>query len=86
MKTNKTTNHITHLFTSLSHCESHPCTPSCLNILTYIFLFWKITNSYNFYPIQTQQYIMQTIWNFRNKTAACVKLQKLCIYIQIKDD
>jgi len=29
---------------------------------------------------------MQTIWNFRNKTAACVKLQKLCIYIQIKYD
>jgi len=29
---------------------------------------------------------MQTIWNFRNKTATCVKLQKLCIYIQIKDD
>jgi len=24
---------------------------------------------------------MQTIWNFRNKTAACVKLQKFCIYI-----
>jgi len=29
---------------------------------------------------------MQTIWDFRNKIAACVKLQKLCIYIQIKDD
>jgi len=29
---------------------------------------------------------MQTIWDFRNKTAACVKLQKFCIYIQIEDD
>jgi len=29
---------------------------------------------------------MQTIWNFINKTAACVKLQKFCIYIQIKYD
>jgi len=29
---------------------------------------------------------MQTIWGFRNQTAACIKLQKLCIYIQIKDD
>jgi len=29
---------------------------------------------------------MQTIWDFRNKTIACVKLQKLCVYIQIKDD
>jgi len=29
---------------------------------------------------------MQTIWDFRNKTAACVKFQKFCIYIQIKDD
>jgi len=29
---------------------------------------------------------MQTILDFRNKTTACVKLQKLCIYIQIKDD
>jgi len=27
---------------------------------------------------------MQTIWDFINKTAACVKLQKFCIYIQIK--
>jgi len=26
------------------------------------------------------------IWDFRNKIVACVKLQKLCIYIQIKDD
>ena len=26
------------------------------------------------------------IWDFRNKTSACVKLQKFCIYIQIKDD
>jgi len=26
------------------------------------------------------------IWDFRNKTTAFVKLQKLCIYIQIKDD
>jgi len=26
------------------------------------------------------------IWDFRNKTAACVKLQKSCIYIRIKDD
>ena len=26
------------------------------------------------------------IWDFISKTAACVKLQKLCIYIQIKDD
>jgi len=29
---------------------------------------------------------MQTIWDFRNKTTACVKLQKFCIYIQIKYD
>jgi len=29
---------------------------------------------------------MQTIWDFRNKTAACVKHQKFCIYIQIKYD
>jgi len=29
---------------------------------------------------------MQTIWDFRNKIAAFVKLQKFCIYIQIKDD
>jgi len=29
---------------------------------------------------------MQTIWDFRNKTATCVKLQKFCVYIQIKDD
>jgi len=29
---------------------------------------------------------MQTIWDFRNQTTACIKLQKLCIYIQIKDD
>jgi len=29
---------------------------------------------------------MQTIWDFRNKTAACVKLQKFCIYIKIKDN
>jgi len=29
---------------------------------------------------------MQTIWDFRNQTAACINLQKLCIYIQIKDD
>jgi len=29
---------------------------------------------------------MHTIWDFRNKTAACVKLQNFCIYIQIKDD
>ena len=29
---------------------------------------------------------MQTIWDFRNKTTAYVKLQNLCIYIQIKDD
>jgi len=29
---------------------------------------------------------MQTIWNFRNKIVACVKLKKLCIYIQIIDD
>jgi len=28
---------------------------------------------------------MQMIWDFRNQTAACIKLQKLCIYIQIKD-
>jgi len=27
---------------------------------------------------------MQTIWDFRNKTAVWVKLQKNCIYIQIK--
>jgi len=43
---------MTHLFMSLSHRELHPYTPSCLNILTYISLSWKITNSYNFYPIQ----------------------------------
>jgi len=29
---------------------------------------------------------MQTIWDFRNKHAACVKLQKFYIYIQIKDN
>jgi len=29
---------------------------------------------------------MQKIWDFANKTAACVKLQKSCIYIRIKDD
>jgi len=29
---------------------------------------------------------MQTIWEFRNKIATCVNLQKFCIYIQIKDD
>jgi len=29
---------------------------------------------------------MQTIWDFRNKIATCVKLQILCISIQIKDD
>ena len=29
---------------------------------------------------------MQTIWDFKNKIVGCVKLQKLCIYIQIKDD
>jgi len=29
---------------------------------------------------------MQTIWDFRNKTTTCVKLQKFCIHIQIKDD
>jgi len=29
---------------------------------------------------------MQTIWDFRNKTVACVKLQKFCIYLQIKYD
>jgi len=29
---------------------------------------------------------MQTILDFRNKTADCVKLQKLFIYIQIKND
>jgi len=29
---------------------------------------------------------MQTIWDFRNKIATCVKLQKFRIYIQIKDD
>jgi len=29
---------------------------------------------------------MQTIWDFRNKIAACVKLQKFCVYIEIKDD
>jgi len=34
----------------------------------------------------TWQHIMQTIWDFRNKTAACVKLQKFCIYIKIKDN
>jgi len=28
---------------------------------------------------------MQTIWDFRNKTATCVKIKKN-IYIQIKDD
>jgi len=28
---------------------------------------------------------MQTIWDFRNKTAACVKLQNF-FYIQIKYD
>jgi len=28
---------------------------------------------------------MQTIWDLRNKTAVFVKLQKMCIYIQIKD-
>jgi len=29
---------------------------------------------------------MQTIWDFRNKTTACVELQKCFIYIQIKYD
>jgi len=29
---------------------------------------------------------MQTIWDFRNKTAVCVNIKKFCIYIQIKDD
>jgi len=29
---------------------------------------------------------MQMIWDFGNQTAACIKIQKLCIYIQIKDD
>jgi len=29
---------------------------------------------------------MQLILDFRNKTTAYVKLQKFCIYIQIKDD
>jgi len=29
---------------------------------------------------------MQTTWDFRNKTIACVKPQKFGIYIQIKDN
>jgi len=45
---------------------------------------WEL-KFHNINPL-TYQHIMQTIWDFRNKTAACVKLQKLCIYIQIKDD
>jgi len=73
---------------SFFHRESHPCTPSCLNILTYISLSlsWKITNSYNFYPIQLNNTLSKRFGILQKKTAACVKLQKLCIYIQIKDD
>jgi len=45
----------------------------------------KIIHSYNFIQSNlTTHYANDLV--FRNKTATFVKLRKLCIYIQIKDD
>jgi len=61
-------------------CQTHHSQP-----ISHFTHKYSLISCFNI-AIQLNNTLCKRFWHFRNKTAACVKLQKFCIYIQIKYD
>jgi len=61
-------------------CQTHHSQP--INHFTHAY---SLISCFNI-AIQLNNILCKRFLDFRNKIAACVKLQKFCIYIQIKND
>jgi len=73
-------NQPSHIHYTLRSCQTHHSQP--INHSTHAY---SLISCFNI-AIQLNNTLCKWFCNFRNKTEACVKLQKFCIYIQIKYD